>query len=129
MRLEEINGLKAPESFINATNEEKKKIVNSCGPDGVINHLVPNHLLSLSVEDSCAIHDWTFAKAKNQREHIKSDLLFLENLKTQVRRKKSNILLKHLRHGLVYVYFGAVRIYSFFTKNTSQSDEKMGYKL
>ncbi|MCJ8276353.1 MAG: hypothetical protein HRT44_07840 [Bdellovibrionales bacterium] len=128
MRLEEINGLKAPESFVNATSEEKKEVINSCGPDGFINHLVPNHLLSLSVEDSCAIHDWTFAKAKNQKDHAKSDLLFLENLKAQVRRKESNFLIKHLRYGLAYIYFGAVRIYSFLTKNTSQSDEKKDYK-
>ena len=124
-----MSGLQAPVSYLRASVEEKEEIVNKCGPDGVINHLVPNHLIGLDASLSCNIHDWTFAQSKNQQDHIESDLLFLRNLKTQIREKKSNFLLKYLRYGLAYIYFGAVRIYSSFAKSTSQSDEKRGYKL
>ena len=129
MRFEEINGLKAPKQYIEASIEEKEKILNKCGPDGVINHLVPDHLIGLDISASCNIHDWMFTKAMSQSDHKKSDAVFLQNLKTQIREKKSNPLLKYLRYGFAYIYFGAVRIYSTLTKNTSQSDEKRSYKL
>lgn len=124
MKLKDLNGLRAPKSYVEAPLEVKERIVNKCGPDGVINHLVPNHLLGLDISESCDIHDWMFAEAENQRAHQQSDVVFLKNIKTQIRKSKTNSLLKSVRYGMAYIYFGAVRIYSFLTKNTSRSSEK-----
>ena len=123
MRLKDHNGLKAPMSYVEAPLEIKREVVNKCGPDGLLSRLVPNHLLGLNISESCNIHDWMFAEAKNQRAHQKSDAVFLKNIKTQIKKSKTNSLLKTVRYGMAYIYFGAVRIYSFLTKNTSQSSE------
>jgi len=128
MRLKDYNGLMAPKSYVEAPLDLKREIVNKCGPDGLLSRLVPNHLLGLDISESCNIHDWMFVEAKNQKEHQRSDTTFLKNIKTQIHKSKTSSLLKPVRYGMAYIYFGAVRIYSFLTKNTSQSSDKKEYK-
>ena len=58
-----------------------------------------------------------FFKAKNSDELKQADRVFLANLMTQIKNKPSSVSI--WRKVLAYIYFGAVRIYSWFQrKNT-----------
>ena len=120
--------LVSPGSLLEATEDERSKVFNKCGPEGIASYLVPNSLLGVDISTSCNIHDWTYVEAKNQLEHKVSDEIFLENMKQQVRNKTSDPILKTLRFGMAYLYFSAVRIYNFFTKYTPQSSDKNDFK-
>ncbi len=106
--------LQAPEEYWKLDNEEKKKLLNQCGPDGPLNQLVPNHLLGLSVISSCNVHDYMFIKARNSKELKEADKVFLKNMMTQIENNPSPVSI--WRKMLAYIYFGAVRIYSWFQK-------------
>ena len=49
----------APPSYWRATEEEKKKICNGCGPK-CIEWLVPDSPLGFDFKEPCNIHDWTW---------------------------------------------------------------------
>ena len=97
-------------------NELKKANFNKCGPDGALNRLIPNHLLGVEVSASCNIHDWTYQNASSKTGHKNSDLVFLHNMQTQIRAEGGALPIRILRHGLAYMYFGAARLYSFFSE-------------
>lgn len=122
------HSVEVPESLLKSSGADMRVVFNKCGPGGFINRFIPNHLLGLDITDSCNIHDWTFVSAKSQKEHVESDKLFLSNMKKQIDSKTRDPLLKVLRYGLSYIYFGAVRMYSFFTKQVPQSDDRNEYK-
>ena len=120
--------LVSPDSLHRASDEDRSKVFNKCGPEGIASYLVPNSLLGVDISTSCNIHDWTYVEAKNQLEHKVSDEIFLENMKQQVRNKTSDPILKTLRFGMAYLYFAAVRIYTFFAKSTPQSSDENDFK-
>jgi|GEM_PF-1557096 len=124
----DYDGLVSPDSLHKASDEARAKVFNKCGPEGIASYLVPNSLLGVDISTSCNIHDWTYFEAKNQLEHKVSDEIFLENMKQQVRNKTKDPILKTLRIGMAYLYFSAVRIYTFFTKNTPQSSDRNDFK-
>ena len=122
-------GMKVPANMLMATDEEiKDKLLNNCGPGGPLNSVIPDHLLGVDISTACNIHDWTYLEAKNERDHRKSDYLFLENMKTNIRNESSDSVLKYMRYGLAYVYYGAVRMYSFFKKTVLQNGIKKARK-
>ena len=124
-QLQMSKGMKVPVDMLMASDEEiKSKNLNSCGPNGPLNSLVPNHLFNLEILDACDIHDWTYLAAKTEKDHKKSDDLFLENMKAKIKTKTRGPVLKYMRYGLAYIYFGAVRLYSFFKKKSPQNSNK-----
>ena len=112
MEIQKKDGLIVPSSYLNATEKERKKILNQCGPDGPVNKWVPNHLLGVDISESCNIHDWTFVDAKNQKEHKRSDKIFLKNMLATVDKESKWAVPRIIRRGLAYLYYGAVRVYS-----------------
>ena len=124
----DYDDLVSPVSLYRASDEDRSKVFNKCGPEGIASYLVPNSLLGVDISTSCNIHDWTYVEAKNQLEHKISDEIFLENMKQQVRNKTSDPVLKTLRFGMAYLYFSVVRVYTFFTKSTPQSSGKNDFK-
>ena len=106
--------LKAPDEYWRLSDEEKKKLLNRCGPDGPLNRVVPNHLLGLSIADQCDVHDLMFIRAENSEELREADEVFLENMMTQIENNPGP--LSFGRKLLAYIYFGAVRIYSWFQR-------------
>lgn len=98
--------------YINASNEEKSKIINKCGPDGFINYLVPDHILGLNVESACNVHDWDYSQAKDHKDLEKADKRFQKNLKKIITNETKNPILRFLRKGIAKIYYWAVRLYS-----------------
>lgn len=109
--------LEAPEEYWQLSKSERKEIVNNCGPDGSINKLIPDHLLGLGIADICNIHDVTFARAKSQKDHKKSDRLFLKNMNNRIENDSKTYFGKVVRKALAMIYFIAARVYSSFQKN------------
>lgn len=122
------DGLLAPQSYLDASEEEIQRVNNYCGPDGFFNELVPNHLLDLDIRKICSLHDWTFEQSKNLEDHKQSDALFLKNLKSEIRKKSSSPILKYMRYGLAYIYFGVVRIYSTLLSKSTHGQKFMALK-
>ena len=106
--------LQAPDEYWNLEDKEKKKLLNQCGPNGPLNHVIPDHLLGLDIGQSCDVHDFMFSQALNSDDHRLADKVFLSNMMTQIENNPSPISL--WRKMLAYIYFGAVRIYSWFQK-------------
>lgn len=121
--IQKANNLLAPESYRKASEDEKKKVLNECGPDGPLNSVIPNNLLGLDISESCNIHDWMFVKSESQADHHVSDLIFLNNMKRQIEEGTENKFLRFFRKIAARLYFGAVRLYSIFRGKTLQSDE------
>ncbi len=106
------NRLVAPADYWELTEDQKKQIVNQCGPDGPLNSLVPNSLFGLDISDECDAHDWMFVQAKNSRELKEADDVFLMNMKSKVREGTTLLPLIWLRESLAHLYYAAVRLYS-----------------
>lgn len=104
--------LQAPEEYWQLDDEEKKKLLNQCGPSGPLNSLVPDHLLGLSLKKICDIHDFTFSKSKTSEDYKRSDQLFLKNMNTAIEVQTKSKPLAFLRKSLAYLYYLAVRTYS-----------------
>jgi hypothetical protein len=107
--------LQAPDSYWKLTDEQKDKLLNQCGPDGPLNKVIPDHLLGLSISESCNIHDYMFGEAIGQQEAKLADKVFLRNMKTQVESKNDRFLTT-MRRFLAYLYYVAVRGYSKLNK-------------
>lgn len=123
-------GMKIPTNMLMATDEEiNHKLLNNCGPGGPLNSVIPDSLLGADISTACNIHDWTYLEAKNEQDHRKSDHLFLENMKTKVRLSKADPLLKFVRYGLAYIYYGAVRMYSFTKIFLLRNSNKKRHKI
>ena len=123
-------GMQIPLEMLSANESsiENKKL-NNCGPGGPLNYLIPDHLLGTKISSSCNIHDWTYLESKDEVEHRHSDLLFLKNMKAEVRAEPAHPVLKYMRFGLAYAYYGAVRMYSFLKKSTPQNIKKIVRKV
>ena len=67
----------APESYWQATPEERAAVVNGCGPGSWKLNLIPNNLLGADIREACNIHDWMFAEGKDFEE---SNQTFLVNM-------------------------------------------------
>lgn len=106
--------LEAPKEYWQLDETEKSKILNQCGPDGPLGSLIPNHLLGLDISAQCNVHDFMFAKAKDDEELREADRVFLKNMMTQIENHPGSLSI--WRKMLAYIYFGAVRIYSWFQK-------------
>ena len=106
--------LHAPDQYWKLDEDEKKKLLNQSGPDGPLNYLVPNHLIGLNVSASCNIHDFMYSKARTSKDFKLADKIFLMNLMTQIEERPG--VITPWRKILAYVYYSAVRIYSWFHK-------------
>lgn len=123
-------GMQIPVEMLSADESTlRSKKLNKCGPGGPLNYLIPNNLLGVEISSSCNIHDWTYLDSKNEVDHRRSDYLFLKNMKAEVRSEHSHPVLQYARFGLAYIYYGAVRSYSFLKKNVPRTIKKIRRKL
>ncbi len=101
----------APNDYQSLSKEIKYEITNKCGPDGILNILIPNSLLGLDISESCNIHDYMFHTSRTSKNLKNADQIFLKNLKLQIRNNSSGFL-KPIRTFMAYLYYTSVRIYS-----------------
>jgi hypothetical protein len=102
----------APESYWSATDEEKEAVINHCGPDGILNKFILNHLLGTKIHQSCAIHDWMFVETNSQDDLKIADDIFLKNMNIEIENGSPGLVVKFLQKLMAKVYYLAVRLYS-----------------
>ncbi len=105
-------GLYAPFSYWNSSKEDLQDHLNGCGPHSLPDWIVPDNLLGTDISRSCNIHDWMFKESKENNDFKKTDQIFLQNMMTEIGKKKS--IFNIFRKALAFIYYGAVRIYSSF---------------
>lgn len=98
--------LVAPESFVNASPEERARICNGCGTEGWKGLLVPEKIYGLRVTDACQVHDWEFHYGKTQADKEAADTRFLINLLRIINHKGG--LIAPLRRYRAMTYYNGV---------------------
>jgi len=101
-------GLFTPPEYLNATPNERRKVVNGCGTSGWKGLLVPETLWGLSVTESCDIHDWMYHHGETLEDKEKADRVFLNNMVRTINHQKSWRWLKKLRLHRAKIYHMAV---------------------
>ena len=106
------NNIEAPEKYWQLTDDQRKKMLNECGPDGFLSVMIPNHLLGLDISQECNIHDLMFIEAKNQEDYLVADEVFLQNMNRKIEANSKSFVGRFFRKILAKIYYAAVRAYS-----------------
>ena len=70
--------LYAPNSYYEASDEEKLEVCNGCGAkDGV---KVPDTMWGLNISEACNIHDWMFEEGITLADFYFANAVFIMNL-------------------------------------------------
>ena len=72
--------LYAPQSFINATPEQRASVSNGCGPQGWKLNFLSDYLFGLNIAPACDIHDWMYAFGETEEERNEADRVFRNNM-------------------------------------------------
>lgn len=103
-----------PDTYLIATPEEKGLVVNTCGPEGFLNQIIPNTIFGSSVVEACNRHDWMLNEAKSKEELKVADSTFKHNLEVLTANPNDGPILRALKFLAIRIYFGAVRLNSYF---------------
>lgn len=114
--------LYAPTEFWYASNKERSKICNGCGPDSGLD-CVPDTIWFLNISKACDIHDYMYHMALpciGKKEE--ADRVFLNNMYRIIEQKTKWKWLKFLRRRRAYKYYLAVKHFGglFFWKNKNE---------
>ena len=101
----------APESFTLASEEQRKKVCNGCGPGSWKHDIVPDHLLWVNIGMACNIHDWMYEEGTEIEAKEKADRVFLNNMLRLVMGNSRSKILKAIRCRFAWRYFTAVSRY------------------
>ena len=87
----------APETYWNATKEQKEKICNGCGAkDGFIK--APKTIYGIDISICCNIHDWMYHEGLTVVDKVTADRVFLNNM-TRIIRQKSKYVGTFFRYS------------------------------
>jgi len=104
--------IRAPESWWNATAEERDRICDGCGTP-FFN--VPDDILGVNITLACKIHDWCYTHYQTKEERKKADYDFLWNMKLLINEEHNLVdrhgILYRSRIAYAYYYFTMVRIF------------------
>jgi hypothetical protein len=111
-----------PNSYYEASLEDKKKVCNGCGAKGGIK--VPSTFIGLCIKEACDIHDWMFKEGKTKADFIFANVMFLVNLIVII-INGSNIFTRAIRLFFAVNYFLAVALKGSdaFWKDKEKNDE------
>lgn len=99
-----------PESYKQATAEERDRKCNGCGTKGLGGILVPNSLYGLDVTEACDIHDWMYAEGKSEADKNTADRVFRNNmLRIISARPRGRGIVFFLRRRRAVKYYKAVK--------------------
>lgn len=104
-------GLYAPQSYKNATDEEKASVCNGCGTEGWKGWIVPDTMWGLDISEACQIHDWMYWEGKTIEDKNEADRVFLNNLIRIIEAGSRWRIVKHLRMRRAFTYYQAVSIF------------------
>ena len=82
-----------------------------CGPGGMGDLLVPDHMYGLDISLACKIHDWyyRFHPSNSEEGRLEADSIFRNNLLRIVRAKSKSKILRWLRIIRCRTYYSMVR--------------------
>lgn len=72
--------LLASESYRQATSEQRKAVVNGCGPGGWRVDLVPDNLFGLCITEPCNVHDWDYNEGGDEAKRKEDDIRLYLNI-------------------------------------------------
>lgn len=101
----------APESYIRATPEVRRAVVNGCGPSGWKGYLIPETIYLLPIRELCDIHDWMYAEGETIEEKDSADRTLINNLLRLIRAAGGPRWLQWLRTRRALKYYRAVCLY------------------
>lgn len=100
--------LYAPESYWEASREEREARCNGCGPKG-FGLLVPDTVWGLRITPACDIHDWMYCFGKTEADKEEADSVFLNNMIRIIDAGTSFNLLRWLRQQRAHKYYWSVK--------------------
>lgn len=100
--------LYAPQSYIQATPEARRRIVNGCGAGGWLRLLVPDTMYGLDISEACNIHDWMYVTGLEIEDKQSGDRVFLNNLIRIIDANTRWGCLRWLRYRRARKYYEAV---------------------
>jgi hypothetical protein len=106
--VEIIHNLHLPESYRNATDQERSLICNGAGAkDGI---KFPNTFYGLDMREAFDIHDWDYHHGKTREDKARADKYMLLNLMVIIESTTGlkDRLLKPLRRRRALKYYEAV---------------------
>ena len=98
--------LKAPESYLKATPEEKAKICNGAGAAGW-GWTVPDTLWGLCITEAANIHDWMYHFGKMDDDKREADMTFLKNMYILI--QQGSWWFRAIRRNRARVYYNSVK--------------------
>lgn len=103
--------LYAPDGYVRASPEVRRKVVNGCGTSGWKGAVVPETLWGLNVSAACNIHDWMYAEGTTISDKGTADRTFLNNMLRIIDAAGGPWLLKTLRRRRAKTYYEAVHVF------------------
>lgn len=104
--------LNAPQDYVTAEPELRRRVCSGCGPRGGLNGLVPETIYGLNISEACNIHDWMYAFAEpTVHAKNKADRVFLNNILRIINGKTKGRLLLFLRRKRALKYYYAVKYF------------------
>jgi len=127
-RPHEMPKLRAPQSYHDATPEERAKVCNGCGVGGWKGLLVPDTIYGVTVTEACHIHDWMYHLGVFPVDKARADEVFHQNLLSIINDHfKAWYLrpIKFLAKRRAYKYYLAVKLAgdSAFWANKVREDD------
>lgn len=95
--------MRAPLSYLEASQEEKDAVCNGCGSKGIGGYIVPDTLWGLSITDDCNVHDWMYYSGKTQADKDHADNVFYCNVCERI--DESSMWFKPMRKIRAKLYY------------------------
>lgn len=114
--------LEADQSYHQTTETERAQVADGCGLEGIVDHLVPDSLLGLSIYPACAVHDWDYVHGKTRADRKQADKNFLTNMDRLIDMDGGSTLIRLARKGLARIYNIGVRIFGGFVFENKESE-------
>ena len=101
--------MRAPITYISASEQQKALICNGCGTKGLGGWLVPDTLYGLNITEECNIHDWMYHEGETQEDKDHADLNFYHNILDKI--EQGYRIFKWLRRMRAKKYYLAVKLW------------------
>lgn len=103
--------MRAPLSYLDASEEARAQICNGLGPAGVGGWLIPDTVYGMSMTEPSNIHDWCYEYgAREGLTQLEADKLFRTNMLAMINELPGWGWVKWLRRRRAQEYYAAVRL-------------------
>src|SRR3990172_1941758 len=106
-------GLSCPESYLLASEAERREVCNGCGFAGAKFDFIPDTIWGMPICPACDIHDWQYHEGNTNEDKAVADRTFMNNLLRLIEQQDAWIgrLLKPLRRRRTLKYYEAVVVF------------------